>query len=512
MRNKVSRSGFDQVEKNLPEGENSQFEVEIGISTGSLAVALLYWRYKIPSCANLSMSCEREIHTFFSFSCEVLVISNVLPSLESTPRRISFVERKNSSSGGKASTSTGAGTVDMLIFGGGGGEGLKEQNIHNKMTEELTVEETNALRAKLGLRPLRASIQTRNPAAAPQPVAAPAKKRAKTQQEEFDLADAKEGEVLILQDRGVLEEEGEDEVLIRLDELKKKKTANENLVSQMIKQQQQEMDEEEDFKPAAGAKLFVSDAAVAVSSQSERKPKKKKMVIAAPQVKIDRSVNTVVEEDEEDELDLLLSKQRKYKQAAAVVAPAPQREEQEEEELVPMSKIDHVASDAPTTPVAKPITMQEKSQQQQQVVIGPTAPAVQAPVEAPQPVKRFHRRSLSTTLQQIRDFEIYAKQEIIVGRAKDAKPLADLNQPGDSVILEYRDDHGRKMTTKEAYRQLKYQFRGDGPGPRKKMLREAQLQREQAVRSESDNTAGGAFSAKDLVSKVKKDHIVLWKN
>jgi hypothetical protein len=87
--------------------------------------------------------------------------------------------------------------------------------------------------------------------------------------------------------------------------------------------------------------------------------------------------------------------------------------------------------------------------------------------------------------------------------------ISQLNRPGDLVKLEYRDDHGRLVTPKEGYRQLKYQFRGDGPGPRKRMLREKQLERDQAARG---GASDGALSAKDLVTKVQKDHVVLWKN
>jgi len=38
-----------------------------------------------------------------------------------------------------------------------------------------------------------------------------------------------------------------------------------------------------------------------------------------------------------------------------------------------------------------------------------------------------------------------------------------VNQHGDVCVVEYLDEHGRRMTTKEAYRRLSYKFHGKAP-------------------------------------------------
>ncbi|KAH9249670.1 hypothetical protein BASA81_012639 [Batrachochytrium salamandrivorans] len=360
-----------------------------------------------------------------------------------------------------------------------------------------SIEETNAQRAKLGLRPLRAAKSALAAAPAPAPESLP--KRQKIQKSDFDLSAATEGEVLILEDRGVLEDD-DGELLVRPTPLEKKKTATQNLISKLVQQQQQE--EEEEAKPVLGAKLFVSDAAVPSSAlaalvESKKKPKRAKMVA---QVKIDRTAPTGEKEagdGEEDELDRLLLSIRPKAQVSESSAFQP---EKEEEDLVPMSSIGRLQPVIPSNlapqvvlPLPTPPT----------TTAAPLAHPASPPPSLSSSSSTFHRRSLSTTLQMLSRFgNDDDRDELVVGRTKDTRPVANLNKPGDLVQLEYRDDHGRKLTTKEAYRQLKYQFRGDGPGPRKKMLREQQLAKKETSSS---------FSAKDLVRRVNKDHVVLWK-
>ena len=50
-----------------------------------------------------------------------------------------------------------------------------------------------------------------------------------------------------------------------------------------------------------------------------------------------------------------------------------------------------------------------------------------------------------------------------MGRKNDIKgrdDMASVNKPGDRIKLEYRDDQGRLLTPKEAFRQLSYRFHG----------------------------------------------------
>ena len=48
--------------------------------------------------------------------------------------------------------------------------------------------------------------------------------------------------------------------------------------------------------------------------------------------------------------------------------------------------------------------------------------------------------------------------------------------PMQEVNIEYRDEHGRALTQKEAFRQLCYSFHGYGPGKKKREKREKQLE------------------------------------
>jgi hypothetical protein len=111
-----------------------------------------------------------------------------------------------------------------------------------------------------------------------------------------------------------------------------------------------------------------------------------------------------------------------------------------------------------------------------------SAAATPAATDAPKPKPTF--RGLASSLAALYESgNLTAEDEVIVGRTRDTKPDLGLNRPGEKVVLEYRDDHGRLLTPKEAYRQLAYQFRGSGPSAKKKELRQDQLRREEKLRS-----------------------------
>mmetsp|Transcript_8388 Transcript_8388/g.31581 ORF Transcript_8388/g.31581 Transcript_8388/m.31581 type:complete len:631 (-) Transcript_8388:49-1941(-) len=63
------------------------------------------------------------------------------------------------------------------------------------------------------------------------------------------------------------------------------------------------------------------------------------------------------------------------------------------------------------------------------------------------------------------------------------------------VVLEYRDEHGRLLTRKEAFRQLSYKFHGHGPGKKKLNKRLAQLEKEQREKSERKTATMKALEA-----------------
>ena len=173
----------------------------------------------------------------------------------------------------------------------------------------------------------------------------------------------------------------------------------------------------------------------------------------------------------------------------------------------------NAASSSSISSAAAPApSMDVKMEGTEEAHLGVVAKAEEEPPKPELPKQKSHRRGLAGTLSLMKETgEVKSKEEIVVGRARDARPVADLNRPEDIVKLEYRDDHGRLLTQKEAYRQIKYQMRGEGPGAKKLEKRERQLQREQAARSDAAGAAAGP-ALTDLLQGVKKDHLVLYKN
>jgi U4/U6.U5 tri-snRNP-associated protein 1 len=74
---------------------------------------------------------------------------------------------------------------------------------------------------------------------------------------------------------------------------------------------------------------------------------------------------------------------------------------------------------------------------------------------------------VSSALMLLKQSGDLRQKEELAGRARDERSL-DPSATDFGVKLEYRDEFGRKLTQKEAYRQISYRFHGFGPG-RKKM-------------------------------------------
>jgi len=82
------------------------------------------------------------------------------------------------------------------------------------------------------------------------------------------------------------------------------------------------------------------------------------------------------------------------------------------------------------------------------------------------------------------------------------------------IKLEYRDEHGRLLTRKEAFRDLSYQFHGYGSGKRKaekKMKQIAREQTEQRVASKQGTAEGGMLGALKATQKVSGKAFVVHK-
>merc|ERR1712151_184023 len=104
----------------------------------------------------------------------------------------------------------------------------------------------------------------------------------------------------------------------------------------------------------------------------------------------------------------------------------------------------------------------------------------------------------------------HASKEKLRGRAKDERHYDDYsnldlsktvklnsNQEKDKqfaqrqIKLDYRDDHGRLLTRKEAFRQMCYQFHGYGSFNKTKEKRLKAMQQEQAMESGGSNIING---------------------
>eukprot|EP00977_Amphora_coffeiformis_P014525 scaffold4079_cov167-Amphora_coffeaeformis.AAC.21 len=82
------------------------------------------------------------------------------------------------------------------------------------------------------------------------------------------------------------------------------------------------------------------------------------------------------------------------------------------------------------------------------------------------------------------------------------------------IKLEYRDEHGRLLTRKEAFRDLSYQFHGYGSGKRKEQKKMKQIAREQAeqrVASRQGTAEGGMLGALKATQKVSGKAFVVHK-
>lgn len=98
------------------------------------------------------------------------------------------------------------------------------------------------------------------------------------------------------------------------------------------------------------------------------------------------------------------------------------------------------------------------------------------------------RRGMAATLALLQSTGELNNRQTLVGRTNDEREI-DPSADDGAVKLEYRDEHGRKLTQKEAFRQLCYKFHGYGPGLNK---------REKRIKAmEQLNKAGSTVAATD---------------
>ncbi len=121
------------------------------------------------------------------------------------------------------------------------------------------------------------------------------------------------------------------------------------------------------------------------------------------------------------------------------------------------------------------------------------------------------REELKGRAKDERNYENYEPVDLAkvvkIGRSATDKDRELANR---EIKLEYRDKHGRLLTTKEAFRDLCYQFHGYGASKKKEEKRLKQMEREQAqgrmasrqVAAARDGTTAGTLGALKATQKA----------
>merc|ERR1711871_197794 len=120
-------------------------------------------------------------------------------------------------------------------------------------------------------------------------------------------------------------------------------------------------------------------------------------------------------------------------------------------------------------------------------------------------VPKSNMRGMAGALALLKGTKDLERKEDLIGRTKDKRDAADRQNEmsvtdagyggtNKEIKIEYRDEFGRALTKKEAFRQLCYDFHGYGPSKRKREKRENQRADKEKVLSSSsnglDNTTG----------------------
>jgi U4/U6.U5 tri-snRNP-associated protein 1 len=121
-------------------------------------------------------------------------------------------------------------------------------------------------------------------------------------------------------------------------------------------------------------------------------------------------------------------------------------------------------------------------------------------------------KGLGATLDLLRATGELKKTNRLAGRAKDDRANDPSNEDR-GITIEYRDEFGRKLTQKEAFRQLSYKFHGYGPGKKKSDKRLQQVKEERkVVKKRSKVLEGDAGTLKNLTKTQEatgKAHLVI---
>ncbi len=110
---------------------------------------------------------------------------------------------------------------------------------------------------------------------------------------------------------------------------------------------------------------------------------------------------------------------------------------------------------------------------------------------------RGGREEMRGRANDSKTYEDYAPTDLgsVVRIDKRRAKTKDLQYAKKEVKLEYRDEHGRLLTRKEAFRQLCYQFHGYGSGKRAEEKRLKQIEKEREAREKRINEDKGTMGA-----------------
>ena len=119
--------------------------------------------------------------------------------------------------------------------------------------------------------------------------------------------------------------------------------------------------------------------------------------------------------------------------------------------------------------------------------------------------KNAGKEELRGRARDKRNYEDYEKLDLNSVVKIDDRYATDKDREFASreVKLEYRDKHGRKLTTKEAYRDLCYQFHGHGSSKKNEERRQKQMARDQAEGRLASQQLGGADGGPGMLGALK---------
>ena len=101
------------------------------------------------------------------------------------------------------------------------------------------------------------------------------------------------------------------------------------------------------------------------------------------------------------------------------------------------------------------------------------------------------------------------QEESLAGRKRD-KRVSDPSLHDFDIKLDYRDEFGRKMTQKEAFRQLNYAFHGFGPGKKSQEKKLRQMEEEKKLKEAKGKVDTSSMKAlQNAQSSLGKAHITL---